>query len=103
VIDSTWVPEIRGFRYTSCPRSSTSVAFNFRLFDGMVFAHRRSGDERLRQVLLQGTESALDTMPGGRDPARGMEWGKSFTQQIRVTPHYLDALVRLRNEAGPAR
>lgn len=96
LIDSMWVPEIRGFHYTSCPKFNTGVGYNFRLFDGIVFAHQRTHDPRLREVLVSGTEAALDTMPGGRDPLKGMEWGKAFSQQIRETPHFIDYLVQLR-------
>ena len=40
------------------------------------------------------------SMPGGRDPLKGMEWGKAFTQQIRLTPHYIDYLVKLQESGG---
>lgn len=103
LIDSMWVPEIKGFHYTSCPKSNTGVGYNFRLFDGIVFAHQRTHDPKLREVLLLGTDGALTSMPGGRNPLKGMEWGKAFTQQIRVTPHFIDYLVQLTGEARSAR
>jgi hypothetical protein len=81
-----WVPEAKGFHYTSCPNSRVSPSYNFRLFDGIVFAYRRTGDPKLREVLIAGTAPAMRSMNGS---------GKEFTQQTRVTPHFINDLVGL--------
>ncbi|HUQ92297.1 MAG TPA: hypothetical protein VM120_11505, partial [Bryobacteraceae bacterium] len=101
LVNDMWVPEGKGFRYTSCPKSSSGSWSNFLLFDGIVFAQRRTGDERLRDVLLIGTDGALETMTeaGKRD---GAAWGKGFTQYTRVVPHFLDHLAALK-ENGRAK
>jgi len=88
LIDDMWAPEVAGFRYTSCPRTNAGAWSNFLLFDGIVFAHRRTGDAKLGEVLRRGAPSAIKTMDG---------WGKGFTQYTRVAPHfvgYLDELLR---------
>ncbi len=88
LIDDMWLPEINGFRYTSCPRSFTGAWSNFLLFDGIVFAHQRTGDARLEMILKRGTGSALESMTG---------WGKGFTQYTRVAPHFIGYLAELNN------
>jgi hypothetical protein len=92
LIDDMWLPEIDGFRYTSCPKSFTGAWSNFLLFDGIVFAHQRTKDAKLREVLYRGTPSALKSMTG---------WGKGFTQYTRETPRFLGYLTDLR-EGQPA-
>ncbi|MCZ2146324.1 MAG: hypothetical protein LC126_00945 [Bryobacterales bacterium] len=101
LVNDMWIPSARGFRYTSCPNSSSGSWSNFLLFDGIVFAHARTGDQRLRDVLLSGTDGALETMveAGKRD---GAAWGKGFTQYTRVVPQFLRYLANLK-ESGTAR
>lgn len=95
LVDDMWVPEVKGFRYTSCPKSSSGAWSNFLLFDGIVFAHKRTNDPRLLEVLVRGTEGALQTMTeaGKRD---GAAWGKGFTQYSRVVPHFIEHLAALK-------
>ncbi|MEK7407963.1 MAG: hypothetical protein AAB225_23075 [Acidobacteriota bacterium] len=89
LIDDMWLPDINGFRYTSCPRSFTGAWSNFLLFDGISFAHQRTGDEKLGNVLRRGTGSALDSMTG---------WGKGFTQYTRVAPSFIGYLADLQKD-----
>jgi hypothetical protein len=94
LIDDMWVPEAGGFRYTSCPVSTIMPGLNFLLFDGIVYAHKRTGDPRMREVLIQGAGRALEGMRGS---------GKGFTQYIRVAPHlvgYLDRIQALRAQTA---
>jgi hypothetical protein len=84
----------RRLRYTSCPKSFTGAWSNFLLFDGIVFAHQRTKDAKLRQVLYRGTPSALKTMVG---------WGKGFTQYTREAPHFLGYLAELREGESASR
>ncbi|MCC6367642.1 MAG: glycoside hydrolase family 127 protein [Bryobacterales bacterium] len=97
LVNDMWIQGVKGFRYTSCPKSSSGSWSNFLLFDGLVFAHRRTNDPRLREVLLIGTDGALETMTeaGKRD---GAAWGKGFTQYTRVVPHFLDHLASLKEK-----
>ena len=97
-----WIPEARGFRYTSCPKSQMGAWSNFLLFDGIVFAHRRTGDENLRNVLVAGTPAALATMAATGDKAVSA-WGKGFSQYTRVVPHFIGHLADLQAQPGAAR
>ena len=69
------------------------AGLNFLLFDGIVYAHQRTGDPRMETVLIQGTDTALEAM-------RGM--GKGFTQTTRVAPHFLAYLDRIREKGNSA-
>jgi hypothetical protein len=100
LVNDMWVPEVRGFRYTSCPKSSSGSWSNFLLFDGIVFAHRRTGDARLADVLLIGTDGALETMTEA-GKSGGAAWGKGFTQYTRVVPHFLHHLAKLKEAGRP--
>jgi hypothetical protein len=62
LINDLWVPEQKAFRYTSCPKTFVHPWSNFLLFDGIVYAHKLTGDAKLREVLLEGTDSALELM-----------------------------------------
>ncbi|HSB15320.1 MAG TPA: hypothetical protein VLE22_12745 [Bryobacteraceae bacterium] len=86
LIDDMWEPEVNGFRYTSCPRSNKGAWSNFLLFDGIAFAHRRTHDAKLGEILQRGTIPALDTMNS---------MGKGFTQYTRVAPHFIGYLADL--------
>jgi exo-rhamnogalacturonan lyase-like protein len=98
LINDLWTPEKGGFRYTSCPKSSVGTGSNFLLFEGIVFAHRRTGDAQMREVLLKGTDAALESM-AERGKKQGGAWGKGFTQYTRVVPHYIDHLAGLKEES----
>jgi hypothetical protein len=93
LVQDLWTPQVDGFRYTSCPRTQAGAWSNFLLFDGIVFAHRRTGDPMLGEVLRRGTPAALQTMHG---------WGKGFTQYTRVAPHFLGYLAELAERSAPA-
>jgi hypothetical protein len=86
LIDDMWVPEVNGFRYTSCPKTKPGPWSNFLLFDGIVYAYRQTGDPKLRDVLIAGTGSAVKSMTA---------MGKGFTQYTRVAPHFIGDLAEL--------
>ncbi len=87
LIADMWEEDVKGFRYTSCPKSSKGAWSNFLLFDGMAYAHALTGDREIARVLAAGTDSAIQKMSG---------MGKSFTQFIRVAPHFIGILADLR-------
>lgn len=96
LIDDMWCEDVRGFRYTSCPVSSKGPWSNFLLFDGIGYAYRltqKDGhpDERLASHLRKGTDSAIEAMSG---------MGKSYSQFIRVAPHFVGLLADLREQAA---
>ena len=92
LINDMWVADARAFRYTSCPRTRPSAGLNFLLFDGLVFAHKRTGDPKIKQVLVEGTATALSAMRG---------WGKGFTQYTRVAPAFIEHLAALQDGGRP--
>ena len=100
LIDSMWVPEIKGFHYTSCPRSNTGSSYNFRLFDGIVFAYQRTHDPKLLDVLLKGAEGPLETMSATHQTLKESAWVKASPSKTRVTPHFIDYLVNLKEKSA---
>jgi hypothetical protein len=93
-----WDESVGGFRYTSCPVSSKGPWSNFLLFDGIGYAYRLSQkagkpDAKLAQHLAKGTDPAISAMSG---------MGKSFSQFIRVAPHFIGLLSELREQQPPA-
>jgi hypothetical protein len=91
LIDDMWVPEAKAFRYTSCPASQVMAGLNFLLFDGIAYAHQKTKDSRMRQVLIDGAESALADMKG---------LGKGFTQYTRVAPSFIGYLDQIQEGGG---
>lgn len=96
LIDDMWCEDVLGFRYTSCPVSSKGPWSNFLLFDGIGYAYRltqQAGkpDAKLASHLLKGTDSAIAAMSG---------MGKSYSQFIRVAPHFMGLLAELRERAS---
>jgi hypothetical protein len=94
LIDDMWAEDVRGFRYTSCPKSSKGAWSNFLLFDGIGYAYRltqKAGqpDKVLARHLIKGTEPAIQSMSG---------MGKTFSMYIRVTPHLMGLLAELREK-----
>jgi hypothetical protein len=87
LIDDMWEDDVKGFRYTSCPKSSKGAWSNFLLFDGMAYAYQLTGDKEIAKILAAGTDSAIASMSG---------MGKSFSQYIRVAPHFLGTLADLK-------
>ncbi|MBT4817223.1 MAG: PKD domain-containing protein, partial [Lentisphaerae bacterium] len=89
LIEDMWVPEINGFRYTSCPKSSAGPWANLLLFDGISYAYGLQGDPLLARTMLAGTDTGTKAVSG---------FGKSFSQRIRVAPHSLGMLQKLRDD-----
>jgi hypothetical protein len=89
LVADMWIPEVRGFRYTSCPKSSSGPWSNLLLFDSISYAYRLSPDPVLARVMMEGTDSGIGAISG---------FGKSFSQRIRVAPHCLDVLQELRDD-----
>jgi len=86
LVDDMWVENVRGFRYTSCPKSSAGTWSNLLLFDGIAYGYRLSKDKTLARVMVLGAPPAI----AGLD-----SMGKSLSYEIRVAPHYLQLLQEL--------
>ena len=84
-IDSMWVPEKSAFRYTACPHSSVGGGADMRILKGVAAAYRFSREERFREILLAGVESAL----AGRHPRAHRGVGKSICSPMRGAPQVL--------------
>ncbi|MFQ6133829.1 MAG: hypothetical protein ACE5R4_17440, partial [Armatimonadota bacterium] len=76
LIEDMWVPEVKGFRYTSCPQSSAGVWSNFMIFDGAMYAANLTGDEVIAEHARIGLRAAIEAGVSG--------FGKSFSQQTCV-------------------
>jgi hypothetical protein len=87
IIKETWVPERNAMRYTSCPQTSPSAGLSTLITEGILYGYGLSGDPQLGEVALGGTLQGLLSMGG---------MGKGFSQQIRVSPHFLYQLRQLR-------
>ncbi len=86
LIDDLWIPEKTGFRYTSCPRSSTGVWSNLLLADGLAYAYQISKDEQIAEVIRKAIPAGIEGLSG---------FGKSFGQATRVAPHALSRCLDL--------
>ena len=87
IIKETWVPEKNGMRYTSCPETGAGTGLSTLVTEGILYGYGLSGDSELGEVALAGTLQAAGNASG---------FGKSFSQQIRATPHFLHQLYQLR-------
>ncbi|MFB3829349.1 MAG: hypothetical protein ACE15B_21450 [Bryobacteraceae bacterium] len=86
VVDDMWMPAQKAFRYTSCPNSAPGGASSYLLFDGLSFAHQRTGDERLARPMRARARVLADGVDN---------FGKSFTQTTRLAPRFLEYLERV--------
>jgi len=87
IIEETWVPKTNGMRYTSCPNSGAGTGLSTLVTEGILYAFGLSGDPEIGEVALAGTLQAGTRVTG---------FGKSLSQQTRVTPHFLRQLRELK-------
>ena len=79
VVKDMWMPEVKAFRYTSCPKTGPSSGYLD--LDGLAFAYARTGDPALAGPLQILTERLTGKLSG---------FGKSFTQCTRQAPRFID-------------
>ena len=89
LIKSMWDPQRNAFRYTSCPGSTVS-GLNTQILEGIGYAWYLSGDEVLKQTLLDGLPGCL-TPPSTRP---GSAVGKDISTRLRSMPFIMEAVVR---------
>jgi hypothetical protein len=105
LVDKLWTPEASTFRYVSCPEAGAgSPMLTFLVLEGVAFAHQRTQDPRLRQVLIAATEKALASM-ANLDPATARAnmdgVGKELGLYVSNTPHFIGYVAALeKNDAG---
>jgi hypothetical protein len=102
IVETMWVPEENGFRYTSCPKTGVGASSGGIICEGLAFAANRTNNEELREIVRLsfanamlalkstggGGKSAgylLHSMPGvmtemGKFP--GQPFNKFFEQQL---------------------
>ena len=68
LVDRLWTPETRTFRDLSCPKLAAGRVpdLTFLMLPGVAFAHQRTGDARLAQVLVAATEKTLTGIGGNQ-------------------------------------
>jgi hypothetical protein len=79
VIDDMWVPEVHGFRYTSCPNSPPSPGLNSLIIEGIAYANTLKPDPKLEGNLRDQIEHFQEVSG----------FGKSFSQHTRSMPKTL--------------
>ena len=68
IIDANWNRERKCFRYTNCPSIWIDVAMNPQMIEGLGYAWRLSGSERIGRVLVDAVDRCFS--PKRRDPTR---------------------------------
>lgn len=81
LIKDLWIPEVNGFRYTSCPKSHIGNHRNTLILEGPSYAYRLSGKELFKNVVLTGIKAA--------DYKSYADAGKGISERTRVAPHIL--------------
>ncbi len=75
----------------------------FLVLEGVAFAHQRTHDPRLRQVLTAATEKALASM-ANLDPATARAnmdgMGKELGLYVSNTPHFIGYVAALEKKAA---
>ena len=60
LIDTTWVPGERVFRYTNCPHIWANAGQNAQIVEGLAYAWRLSRSPRIGRVLVDAMECCVD-------------------------------------------
>ena len=86
-----WVPEVDGFRYTSCPNMTGYVANNDMTAEVLFFAYRVGGERQFGEIAMRAMRAAFED-------------GLGSIAHLRWTPHILynmDLLAREGLDPGP--
>jgi hypothetical protein len=99
LMNDAWVPELRGFRYATCPRALPTPGqdpLNFLVLSGVALAHRETGEPKFRMVLIEATQKALASLLHMGETPGERALGKMLGLFTSPTPHvigYVAALV----------
>jgi len=63
IVETMWVPQELGFRYTSCPRTGAGRSSAWIMMEGLAFAASRTGDPALAEVCRDALAAAWSTLP----------------------------------------
>ncbi len=93
LLDESWNPERRGFRYkTGCPKYANSGGFTPLIVEGLLYATKLTGNKRYLNHILDHFGRYLKSKNGS-----GRAAGKSFTQIYRQGPYHLALIHQLAN------
>jgi len=98
LVNDTWVPELQGFRYASCPRALPSRGLdplNFLVLAGVALAHRETGEPKFRLVLMEATDRALTSLLHMGETPGDRALGKMLGLFTSPTPHVLGYVASL--------
>ena len=82
-----WVPEVDGFRYTSCPNMTGYTANNDMTSEILFFAHRLGGGEPFGEIAMRAMRSQFAA-------------GIGSIAHLRWTPHIVHNMDRLQREGS---
>jgi hypothetical protein len=83
LLDETYSDQVKGFRYTSCPKTPYRAGASPLMAEGVARAHLWTKDERLGRMLTESLPLA----------ARGSGYGKGFSMYYRCGPRLLADLA----------
>jgi hypothetical protein len=95
LVDDMWVPDEKGFRYTSCPASAVGSWSNLSIFEGLGFVARSTKDSELREKLAGVIKAG--TGPGFAD-VKTAQMGKEISFYLRAMPRVLESLTAFEKE-----
>ena len=84
LLDECYSDTVKGFRYTSCPKTGYRPGASPLMVEGIARAYLWTKDERFRRCLA-------DSLPLG---ARGSSYGKGFSMYYRMAPRLLADLAK---------
>ena len=87
LVADMWDPAVLGFRYTSCPHTTSGPFENMLISEGYAYACGLSGDAGMKDYLAQMLVAAARVSAPGTS--------KPLAMYARVAPHTLAALSRL--------
>ena len=96
LVDDMWEPQRGAFRYTSCPGSHVHAVLIANVIEGIGYAWRLCGDERLKQVLLADLDTGLSTPYNSTNPPVG----KDISTHLRNMPFTLHDMISAGGSLG---
>ncbi len=93
LVRDMWEDGEDAFHYTSCPQSKVTPSLNAQVLEGLGYAWRISGDERLRDVLQRGWDACLGTELRNTPP-----YGKDVSMRLRSMPFMLGDVLAARRD-----
>jgi len=96
--NEAWVPELQGFRYAVCPRETPTRGLdplNFLIMTGLVAAHRETGDPKLRRIIVESTERAIQSLLRMGEQPGDRALGKMLGMYTAHTPHVIGYVADL--------